>query len=212
MYSGGVGLFRHTLPRFHQSATHFAVQTDHWLLVGLDTGYALHDLYGDQVAWLDRILAEADGRRLILFTHHQPFSLLQRRQGPKLVTKLAPLLQRQRVFAWYWGHEHRCVLYDRHPAWQMVGRCVGNGGFPAYRDDLRHCPEDRGDPRWRRVDGRNLIPGGAVLDVPNPDPALAGKPREYGEHGYVSLSFDGPHLFETVHRSDGTPVRQLELA
>jgi len=88
MYSGGVGLFRHTLPRFGQEATYFAVQTDDWLLVGLDTAYAKHDLHGGQVDWLDRLLADAGERRLILFTHHQPFSRLDRRQGPRLVGKL----------------------------------------------------------------------------------------------------------------------------
>lgn len=211
MYSGGAGLFRHTLPAFGQQATPFALRNDDWLLVGLDTGYAEHDLHGDQVEWLEGLVAAAGERRLVLFSHHQPYSLLDG-QGPKLVAKLARLLQRRRVFAWYWGHEHRCVLYDRHPAWGMLGRCVGNGGFPAYRDDLTQYPAEGGDQRWRRLPARNLVPGGVVLDVRNSYPRLAGQRREYGEHGYLSLRFDGPHLTETVHLQDGSPVREREVS
>jgi hypothetical protein len=209
MYSGGVGLFRRTLPTFGQQATHFAAQTNHWLLVGLDSAYAEHDLARDQARWLERLLANAEDRQLVLFSHHQPFSLLES-QGPKLVTKLARVLEQRRVFAWYWGHEHRCVLYDRDPVWRMLGRCVGHGGFPGFRDKLGHFPVEDGDARWRRLPGKNLVPGGIVLDAPNS--YIEGHEEEYGAHGYVSLEFDGPHLAETVHLPDGTKLRERELA
>ena len=35
--------------------------------------------------------------------------------------------KRKKIFAWYWGHEHRCALYDQHPKWGVFGRCIGNG-------------------------------------------------------------------------------------
>ena len=45
------------------------------------------------------------------------------------------------------------------------GRCVGHGGFPAYRDKLGSYPQQNGGGRSRT---RNLVPGGRVLDMPNP--------------------------------------------
>jgi Calcineurin-like phosphoesterase len=209
MYSGGVGLFRRTLPAFGQQATYFALQTDHWLLVGLDTAYSQHDLAGKQVEWLGRVLAAAGNRKLILFSHHQPFSLLDR-QGPKLVAKLGEFLDRRQVFAWYWGHEHRCIVYDRHPVWHLLGRCVGNGGFPAFRDQMAQFPSENGDERWRRLPPCALVPGGIMLDAPNM--YVSGHEQEYGAHGYVSLEFEGPHLAETIHLANGTKVLEREVA
>lgn len=209
MYSGGVGLFRRTLPAFEQEATYFALRTNHWLLVGLDSAYEGHDLAHDQAGWLERLLEDAGDRQLILFSHHQPFSLLGS-QGPKLLTKLSQVLEQRGVFAWYWGHEHRCVLYDRHPAWRMLGRCVGHGGFPEFRDKLSEFPTEDGYTQWRRLPSKNLVPGGIVLDAPNP--YIEGHEEEYGAHGYLSLEFDGPHLAETVHLPDGTKLRERELA
>ncbi len=102
MYCGGDGLFNETLPAFGQAGTTCALQTDDWLLVGLDSGYDEHDLHGNQAAWLDGLIAGAGDRRMILFSHHQPYSLLDS-QGPKLAAKLATVLAARRIFAWYLG-------------------------------------------------------------------------------------------------------------
>jgi hypothetical protein len=47
---------------------------------------------------------KAGPRKLILFSHHQPFSRLDK-QGPSLQTALADLFQKKGITAWYWGHE-----------------------------------------------------------------------------------------------------------
>ena len=109
MYTGGEGYFRFVLPAFGQPASYFALQNDNWLLVGLDTVYEDHDLAFEQGAWLERLIESGGNRKVVVFSHHQPFSLLDK-QGPKLVTKLGRLLAQKKIFAWYWGHEHRCVL------------------------------------------------------------------------------------------------------
>ncbi|MGE0451869.1 MAG: metallophosphoesterase, partial [Vicinamibacterales bacterium] len=106
MYTGGEGYFRVVLPAFKQTSSCFALQNDHWLLVGLDTAYEDHDLAQDQAAWLQRLIDGAGSRKVVLVSHHQPFSLLES-QGPKLVAKLGNLLGRRRIFAWSWGHEQR---------------------------------------------------------------------------------------------------------
>ena len=208
MYSGGEGLFKETLPAFGQQATPFAIETDHWLLAGLDSAYEDHDLANGQAAWLSRLIEGAGERRVLLFCHHQPFSLLSK-QGPELVGKLAPLLESGRIFAWYWGHEHRCVLYDRHPAWGLHGRCIGHGGMPYYRDDVAGYEPEGGDDRWRRIPAKNLVPAGLLLDTPNR--YVTGHEARYGPNGYLTLEFEGASVTEVVRAPDGSVLREAPL-
>lgn len=207
MYTGGRAYFSAIKQNFGQDSSYFAYQNDHFILASLDTAYADHDLHGDQSAWIGRLLAQAAGRKLILFSHHQPYSLLDS-QGPKLVAKLAPYLASRQIFAWYWGHEHRCILYDKHPEWGLIGRCIGHGGFPEFRNKI---PGSGGSAtRFLRLDERNLVPGGTILDGPNPD--IPEHENDYGPHGYVSLEFDGPRLVEQVRSASGEVLNTLELA
>ena len=207
MYTGGEGYFRVLLPAFKQPSSYFAFQNDFWVLVGLDSAYADHDLAGDQAAWLERIVQAAGDRRVVLFSHHQPYSLFDS-QGPKLVKKLGALLPHKKIFAWYWGHEHRCVLFDPHPAWGTLGRCIGHGGYPYFRDDLSAYPAD--GPGWRRIEAKNLVPGAVVLDAPNP--YVEGEADKYGANGYVTLEFDERRLNEVIHAPDGAVLRQRQLS
>jgi hypothetical protein len=200
MYSGGKAYFNLALPAFEQKASYFAFENDKWLLVGVDTAYSDHDLYGGQAQWLNGLASRLDGRRLVLFSHHQPFSLLDS-QGPKLVKKLSPLLSGKKIFAWYWGHEHHCVLYEKHGSWDLRGRCVGHGGFPYFRETRIFGDQPPSKPELRKVGGRNLVPAARVLDGTNP--LIPEAPEKYGPHGYMSLDFDGADLFETLHDSNG---------
>lgn len=208
MYTGGEGYFRVTLKEFGQKSSYCALENDSWLLVGLDSAYKDHDLAGSQVQWLEKLLKKAGDRRVILFSHHQPFSLFDG-QGPKLVSKLGKLLTEQRIFAWYWGHEHRCILYHPHPVWAMHGRCLGHGGFPHFRDDLAHLPVNEGGKQWRSIGGKNLVPGGIILDSENP--FIPGHEDKYGAHGYLTLEFDDAHLNEIVHDPDGSRIWERQL-
>jgi hypothetical protein len=214
MYSGGHGYFGKILPLFGQQASYFAIENQYWILVGLDTAYYDHSLNGEQVLWLTTILGNPAraNKKLVLLSHHQPFSLLDD-QGPQVISFLRLLLDSGRIHAWYWGHEHRCVLYDAHPSWKFLGRCIGHGGYPYYRDTKllqnRGLEPQNGDGGsiWYRVGGTTksaeqssvagglTIPGGVVLDGPNS--YLAGDAAKYGPHGYVTLEFEGDRLFET---------------
>ena len=200
MYAGGHGYYDRVLKsaKFDQSASCFALTNDHWVLACLDTAYDDHDLHGAQAEWLNGIAANLQGRRLVLFSHHQPFSLLDS-QGPKLVEKLAPLLKAKQIYAWYWGHEHRCVMYEKHEFWGLYGRCVGHSGFPYFRDKILGAPSAA--PEWVRLEGKNLVPGANVLKGVNQ--YVDKHPDEYGPNGFVTLEFDGPELIETVHAADG---------
>ena len=174
--------------------------------------YAEHDLAQDQAAWLEGLVSAAEDRKVVLFSHHQPYSLLEA-QGPKLVAKLSRLLAAGKALAWYWGHEHRCVLYDQHPEWGLLGRCVGHSGYPYSRTKLKDAPRVQGDHDlgWYRLPAKNLVPGG--LFSTDPTLTLAADHRDdYGPNGYATLEFDGEHLTEFVHDPTGAVIWQSELA
>lgn len=228
MYSGGHGYFGKALPLFGQQASYFALENEHWLLVGLDTAYKDHSLNKEQLGWLSLMLKDParKKKKLVLLSHHQPFSLLEG-QGPNLISFLRLLLDQGAIHAWYWGHEHRCAIYDRHPVWKMAGRCIGHGGIPYFRDteelQSRHGQRQKGanGSIWYRMDGASLsadksrVPGGLkvppslILDGPNP--YLDDEADDYGPHGYVSLEFEGDRLFETFYVPSEPGPKPVEI-
>jgi calcineurin-like phosphoesterase family protein len=199
MYTGGRAYYP-AIEKFGQMSSYFALQNDHWILAALDTSYADHDLHGDQAAWIQQLASDAPGKKLVLFSHHQPFSLLDS-QGPKLVEKLDALFSTKRIYAWYWGHEHHCILYGPHKLYGLRGRCVGHGGFPYFRETKVVDPVPPPRPIWKRLDSRNLVPSARMLDGVNP--FIEGHEKEYGPHGYMSLEFEDEDLFEIVHDATG---------
>jgi hypothetical protein len=207
MYTGGEGYFKVMLPAFGQSSSCCAIQNNHFLLVGLDSAYVDHDLTADQVPWLEGLVAQAGGRKVILFSHHQPYSLLDS-QGPRLTAKISALLSGGRILAWYWGHEHRCVLYDKHPTWRLHGRCIGHGGYPHFRDTLSNLPAGPGS-MWRRLPAAGLVPGALILDAPNQ--YIQGEEEKYGANGFVTLELDGSRAHEVVRAPDGTVLLENDL-
>lgn len=221
MYMGGQAYFEKTLKdeRFaDQKASYFALENQHWVLAGLDSAYHAPDwryneaaLSDDQVSWLHNLVDSAGGRKVILFSHHQPFSFFDS-QNTKFTNKLSDLLLSKKIFAWYWGHEHRCILYDRHPLWDFHGRCVGHGGYPYFRDDLVSAEEVakcKNDTRWVKMRPVPTLPAGRILDGPNP--YVEGHEEKYGAQGYMTLDFDGATLRETVHTPDGEVILENEV-
>lgn len=206
MYSGGKGYFQALSSFFHQPASCFALQNAHWILICLDTAYEDFDLDPKQVAWVKSILAGAGTRKLILFSHHQPFSQLDS-QGPKLQVALADLLKSQRIHAWFWGHEHRLVIYDPHPKWGFKGRCIGHGGFPSFRDDL---PDAHGNLyQWLILPAQPYAPKAQLLDGPNfwiPE-----APESFSPHGFVILDLDGASVTETYRVPNNIGLLKTQL-
>ena len=214
MYSRGYGYFDLILPKFNQKASYFAHQNDNWIVVGLDSAYRnlfKGSLTDDQVDWLHNIVDNAGDRKIILFSHHQPFSLFDT-PAEKVVRQLNEFLRAKKIFAWYWGHEHRCIIYKQHPEWGVYGRCVGHGGFPYFRDRLDDHPIDSNFPNatWRKLQAQERTPGGIILDGPNP--YVRGHVHKYGSQGYMTLEFDGPRLNEIVHLPDGKIIYERQLA
>jgi Calcineurin-like phosphoesterase len=208
MYCGGQPYFDAIgASTFQQPRTCFAYASDHWILVGLDTAYDDHDLANNQADWLARIVAaKSDQQKVVCFSHHQPFSFLSK-QGPNLVTKLAALLNGKKIFAWYWGHEHECVIYEQHPNWKLYGRCVGHAGMPEFRPSVMGPAVPT--RQFRSFPGKTengiIVPPSSILDGPNP--FIVGEEKKFTPHGYMMLRFEADHLLETVYDADGTIAR-----
>jgi hypothetical protein len=206
MYSGGKGYFEALSNFFEQPASCFAMQNSRWILVSLDTAYEDFDLADKQVAWVKSVVNAAGSRKLILFSHHQPFSQLDD-QGPNLQVALAELLNSQRIYAWFWGHEHRLVLYDPHSTWGFKGRCIGHGGFPAFRDDL---PDAHGNVyQWLILPAQPYAPKAQLLDGPNF--WIPQDTEGFSPHGFVLLDFDGDTVWETYRVPNNIGLLKAQL-
>ena len=189
MYSGGFGYFGTLLgdPRFRlqrspdgKPTSFFRLRSPSWDFIGIDTSWDTDVISAGKVGVLqdpqDRYVAAVAGqssRKLVLFSHHQLVSVYDQADlGSTLPAKLAPVLSRNRVTAWWWGHEHRAITYEaaggvRYP------RCLGNGGVPVLPDP---APPAGSEPAitWHstrsvREDGQERTRFGfAVLDL-HPD-------------------------------------------
>jgi predicted phosphodiesterase len=206
MYSGGHAYFGMVLPRFSQPFSYFAMQNNHWLLVCLDTAYVDFDLDQQQVDWIEAVVAAAGNRKVLFFSHHQLFSRLDS-QGTELAKRLKPLLEAGAIDFWYWGHEHRCVLYEPHADFGLQGRCVGHGGIPEKRGDVEDgaAVEETAPYVWRQLTGKKGVPRSIALDGANPHIG-GGIGHKYLPHGYVVIELDGDALVEAYFVSDGTRV------
>lgn len=206
MYSGGFAFFEDILPHFDQPSSYFAFQNQNWLLIGLDTAHSDHTIDHQQTNWLNRMVQQKGQRRVILFSHHQPFSRLDG-QGPDLQAALASLFQTRAITAWYWGHEHDCIIYDRHQPSGMLGRCIGHGGIPSPRKSaVLNAPTERNisGVSWKRLAENQYAPASIVLDGPNV--LVPGEEQKFGPHGYLTLDFNGPNLIERIHLPDGSEI------
>lgn len=191
MYSGGHGYYGFLLhdPRFRGQwrgnpakqppSSHFSIENDHWQVLGLDSCYAEHDLAGSQEQWLAEKL-QAD-RRTMLLSHHQPVSAYVKKLPQAMAEKVQRALPAGRsIDAWFWGHEHRCTVYDHPAPYLQFGSCSGNGGVPLLLPDPPITPEG---------DEAGYAPATwayAGTEVVETDRWL--------RFGFVALDFDGPHL------------------
>jgi hypothetical protein len=134
MYSGGHAYFNYLLgdPRFRPQAraSYFSLENDHWQILGLDSAYDEADLHGEQAAWVYQMRTTSPGKAGILMTHHQPFSSFET-TGDAMLNRLGPVLRSRLIRAWFWGHEHRCALYNAREN-IAYPRLVGHGGVPVW--------------------------------------------------------------------------------
>lgn len=158
MYSNGNAFFQHLLPAMYakvgevkktQQAGFFCLENEHWRIIGLDTGYTSVErpflevlsppdchLRKEQVDWLKDVvrLGDPDDKRGLVFLSHHPYISSFREDYTKPGEQIKELMgANQREIIWFWGHDHRLVVYK--PAANKngpftYGRCLGHGGLP----------------------------------------------------------------------------------
>jgi hypothetical protein len=218
MYNGGISYFGEMLTDFKQQSSYFAMQNDFWVLAFLDTAYngavggAEGVLDDTQMTWLSGIVkAAGDDRKVVLFSHHQPFSLVEDNNGGNLIPQMEKFGLADRIYAWYWGHEHRCLLYDRHPKHGFRGRCAGHSGFPETRPDVLNLPiSPEFGSQWRRLESKDKSkPDGWIYDTNNL--YIPGFETDFAPNGFVRLEFNDRQLVEFVRAPDNANVWLKEL-
>lgn len=198
MYSGGHGYYTVALNdlRFkpwQNGSSFFSLENDHWRIFGLDTAYDDFDLRSPQPKWVKDHVDGAASRKIMLLSHHQLFSAYES-GGPRLKDKLGPLLGSSRVTSWFWGHEHRCVLYKEACEGVKFGRCIGHGGVPVY---MNH---KLGDP----------LPDPGIYEFRS---YLAPNPLEHWAlFGFVVLDFRNDAISLRYIDERGNPHKQEEIA
>jgi hypothetical protein len=147
---------RFALQRVQGGATTswFVLANDDWNVVALDTAWRHPelDIRGDQLfvegdlghlhgSQVDEVLrcARETGKRLLVLSHHQLYSAYDDHRialGPDrpdttpLQEELKPVLDEREIDAWFWGHEHDCLAYERGFGGVGAARAVGHGAVP----------------------------------------------------------------------------------
>jgi hypothetical protein len=212
MLSGG-GPYRDlTLQTFDQSSSIWWLQNDTWDLVGLDTAWDDGTIGRLQVTWLEKVLrkARSAGRHTIAFSHHMPWRTDKATMEPGVVDPIRRLLEDRLLDGWYFGHEHLCSLFERHPGWHLFAACVGHSGYPYWAPG----PEGRilhrknfDDSSWWRREGNSEVPSSYLLRGPNP--YIRGHESDYGPNGYMTIDLSEDSWVENIHEPAGqTLVRR----
>ena len=205
MYGGGEPYFKTVLPYgspqpgHTQRASFFALESEHWRILGLDTGYnstgipilgslpplqRIKSIGGDahlEPAILDWLRTNVRPRErpkaTIILSHHQYFSAFPDEVFPRPAAQLREFFSDQEVI-WLWGHEHRLAIYDLFSPdgnIRCYGRCMGNGGMPVETSRPRpgQAPLTFYDSRTDYDIGNNVC---------------------VGWNGFVNLTLEGPRL------------------
>jgi hypothetical protein len=138
-----------------QQASYFCLHTDHWLIIGLDTGYNSvsfpfvwnsfrnnGQLPDPLISWLRKEVRLAeDPRGIVLLSHHQYVSGFHKeKEYSKVGQQIGDLIGKDRPVLWVWGHEHRLAFYGKqhNPAGLTAyGRCIGNGAMPVELEKMQ---------------------------------------------------------------------------
>lgn len=137
-----------------QVASFFALETDTWRILAIDTGYnsvgipilsmipginRIPAVGGDchleekLVRWLrDVVRPKQRPKATLVLSHHNYFSRFKEHDCARPAQQLMEFFDGQDV-VWIWGHEHRLAIYDRFSTDGGIvahGRCAGHGGMP----------------------------------------------------------------------------------
>ncbi len=195
LYYGADG-YSEALNVLRQPGRYFCIETPRWRLICLDTSLAAERLlrnegYLDdgQLRWLDHLLSAGDGKRVILLSHHYIVSgwgSVSDTLGNQLRDRIK---EYKNVCAWYWGHEHGCVTYDRDDL-GVFGACVGNGAFLEEWKPPHLSPS----PSWYAKGRCTCYNAGG---------------SKFWPHGYLELELTPDKIIENYHLEAGETHQRI---
>lgn len=201
MYSLGRYYFTTVLDGFGQEASYFTLLNDWWQIHGLDTAYVPFSIDGGakdarlkvQWDWLVGNLQASPQKKNIFLSHNQPVSAHIPEfaaAGPLMEqwSTLATATQRTDfAFAWFFGHEHRCTIYDDTKT-RFKARLIGNGSIP-------HPPQTETGPQ--------VAPNGAsTTPIFKVNHGALGS--DVAISTFAMLTFDGAECVAEYVNEDGT--------
>lgn len=200
MYDGGFGLFDVAYKEaFNQNpntgqpthTSYFALENQHWILVGLDSAYYASelDMYmtgklnQGQIDWLKQVADQAGDRKIIVLSHHPG---LPETGSPQetLWSQVRGALSSAGPAYWYWGHIHEAIVYNAQDG--VLGRCAGHGSIPYGAASELVGPQQEGVVDWYETKLAN-------------DPDVPMRVL----NGFVHLRLDGPILTEEFIGENG---------
>jgi hypothetical protein len=191
LYFGGEA-FLNALDVLRQPGRYFCIENPHWRVACLDTALPAETLRRNsgrldkgQLTWLEEHLASGDGRETILMSHHYIVSGWET-PSDDLKRQLASHLNK--IFAWYWGHEHSCAIYDKKAA-GFYGACIGNGAFL----ETWKTPSREPLPKWYAKGKCSCYQDSS----------------EFWPHGYLELELQPKRIVEKYHLEGGKPHRRI---
>jgi hypothetical protein len=200
MFSGGRTYFSRVLSAFGQPASYFGLRNSDWQFLAFDTAYIEHRLLGpadaekvdsrvlSQWNWLvDKMKGNA-AQQTILLSHHQPFSAFSAENlaGGNLKQDAQNLFDAAgipNVYGWFFGHEHRCTIYDDALSGYRA-RLIGHGSIPHAPPSPAQLP-DPGCQAFKLMNTAVDASGDAVS-------------------GFALLKLDGPSIAIQFVNEDGT--------
>jgi hypothetical protein len=157
MYSEGRYYFTTVLDGFGQEASYFQLSNDWWQFLGIDTAYVPFAISGGakdqnlQCQWdfLVDCINSNPFKKNVLLSHNQPISAFLKETADSAplraeYERLVGVTRKDAVYGWFFGHEHRCTIYD-DAALPYKARLLGNGAIP-------HDPQTETTPQ---TDGKN---------------------------------------------------------
>ncbi|HZW35006.1 MAG TPA: hypothetical protein VFF52_30055, partial [Isosphaeraceae bacterium] len=177
---------------YTQRTSYFNLRNAFWQFQAMDTGLNDRDpwqvdadttfLDPKEVQWHRQQLAAAGTRKVVLLSHHQPFSAFALIGGAATNDRLLSVFDDPapgsngkhylgQVVLWLWGHEHNLVFYGPY-AGVAKGRCIGSGAIPVTV---------QADP-YRVLTG----------SIPFDQAAISDNDGTVYSHGYAVMEIDGP--------------------
>jgi 3',5'-cyclic AMP phosphodiesterase CpdA len=201
MFSGGRAYFGAVFQAFGQEASYFGLRNASWQILAFDSAYVEHrllppddpDATDDLRSQWNWLVDKMRNSKLptIFLSHHQPVSAFAQEHSDaenlRADYKKFETAAGRPVFGWFFGHEHRCTIYD-----------------------------DEDVPYFPRLIGHGCIPHTPPPADQTPDPGCAGfsdmnhAANQNGDavSGFALLKFDGGSIDIRYINEDGTQFKQ----